>query len=90
MRIDCPLCGPRDSREFHYRGSAKLMDRPAGDAGAKAFHDYNHLRDNPSGENRELWFHDLGCRSWLLAVRNVSTHEFISVKLAADVKRSPS
>ena len=36
MRINCPVCGERDSREFHYRGSAKLMDRPAGDAGEAA------------------------------------------------------
>jgi len=87
MRINCPLCGERDSREFHYRGAAKLLDRPAPDAGDKAFYDYVYLRDNPAGVNRELWFHETGCRAWLVAERNVSTHEFKSVKLATDVKR---
>jgi len=87
MRINCPICGARDSREFHYRGSAKLLERPAPDAGAEAFFDYVYLRDNPAGVNRELWFHDLGCRSWIVAERNVSTHEFLSTALAADVKR---
>ncbi|HBN30728.1 MAG TPA: sarcosine oxidase subunit delta, partial [Rhodobacteraceae bacterium] len=69
MRINCPICGERDSREFHYRGSAKLLDRPAPDAGAEAFYDYVYIRENPTGLNRELWFHDSGCRSWIVAER---------------------
>lgn len=87
MRIKCPTCGERDLREFHYLGSAKLMDRPDADAGAEAFHDYIHLRDNPAGLNRELWLHEYGCRSWLLAERDTVTHEFHSVELAADAPR---
>jgi len=87
MRIDCPLCGSRDIREFHYRGSAKLLKRPLPDAPLAAFHDYVNIRENPAGENRELWFHELGCRSWLVATRNMSTHAFLSVEMAADVKR---
>ena len=51
MRLTCPLCGERDLREFAYRGSAKLLARPAADAGAAAFHDYLNLRDNPAGPN---------------------------------------
>lgn len=90
MRITCPICGPRDSREFHYRGAAKLMNRPAPDAGDEAFHDYVHIRENPAGANRELWFHEQGCRAWLVADRNVTTHEFLSVELAADAKRIAS
>lgn len=88
MRINCPVCGERDSREFHYRGSAKLLDRPAADAGEAAFFDYVYIRENPVGRNRELWFHDLGCRSWIVAERDVTTHEFHAVELAADAKRN--
>lgn len=87
MRITCPMCGERDIREFHYRGSARLLDRPAPDAGQSAFYDYVYIRENPAGANRELWFHDQGCRSWLVAERNVSTHEFLTVELASDHKR---
>ncbi|MDA0223173.1 MAG: sarcosine oxidase subunit delta [Rhodobacterales bacterium] len=87
MRINCPICGERDSREFHYRGSAKLLDRPAPDAGAEAFYDYVYIRENPTGLNRELWFHDSGCRSWIVAERNVTTHEFFKTELAVDAKR---
>ena len=87
MRIHCPICGLRDSREFHYRGSARLIDRPAAQAGEAEFLDYVYLRENPADLNRELWFHETGCRSWIVAERNVSSHEFLSTELAADVKR---
>jgi len=87
MRINCPVCGERDSREFHYRGSAKLLERPAGDAPAEAFFDYVYLRDNPAGRNRELWFHENGCRAWIVAERDTVTHAFFSTVLAKDVKR---
>jgi len=90
MRIECPICGPRDSREFHYRGSAKLLDRPTADAGEEAFSDYVYQRENPAGRNRELWFHELGCRAWLVAERDVTTHAFFSVQLAKTAKRSGS
>jgi sarcosine oxidase subunit delta len=84
MRLTCPLCGERDLREFTYRGSAKLLDRPAADAGAEAFHDYVHIRENPAGPNPELWHHGDGCRAWLLVTRNTVTHEIVSTGLARD------
>lgn len=84
MRIQCPNCGARDSGEFTYLGSAKLLNRPKDGTG---FHDYVNLRDNPAGENPELWQHANGCRSWLRVVRNVTTHKVLSVELASEVKR---
>jgi sarcosine oxidase subunit delta len=84
MRLTCPLCGERDLREFTYRGSAKLLDRPAPDAGAEAFHDYVHIRENPAGLNPELWHHADGCRVWLLVTRDTVTHEILSACLARD------
>ena len=86
MRITCPLCGERDSREFEYLGSAKLLDRP--EAGEAAFFDYIYARENPHGENAELWQHVMGCSAWLYVVRNVTTHEILMVKLARDVKEA--
>lgn len=82
MRLSCPVCGPRDSCEFTYLGSAKLMDRPDEEAGPEAFHDYVHLRDNPAGETAELWHHVLGCSAWVKVVRDTTTHEISSVQLA--------
>jgi sarcosine oxidase subunit delta len=87
MRLTCPLCGERDLREFAYRGSAKLLARPAGDAGAGAFHDYLNLRDNPAGPNPELWQHAGGCRAWLRVVRDTRDHRVLEVALAREVPR---
>ena len=87
MRLHCPNCGDRDSREFHYRGSADLLHRPAPDAGQAAFVEYVYFRDNPAGVNCELWLHESGCRSWIVAERDTNTHEFLSTNLAADIKR---
>ena len=87
MLIHHPLLGPRDAQEFVILGDAGLIDRPdrQGDDAARRFHDYQHLRDNPAGEHRELWFHEQGDRSWLVVTRNTVTHEIVRVELARDV-----
>ena len=84
MRLICPLCGARDLREFTYLGSAKLLNRPAADAGAEAFHDYVHLRDNPAGRNAELWQHAVGCSAWLRVERDTVSHEVFEVRLVKE------
>ena len=87
MRIACPLCGARDSREFTPVGGAELVDRPAPGAGAEAWDDYLHNRANACGPSRELWYHGGGCASWLVVERNTATHEVISVALAREGER---
>ncbi|WP_121064031.1 sarcosine oxidase subunit delta [Chachezhania antarctica] len=80
MRLPCPICGPRDSREFIYRGTA--LDRPAPDAGTEAWEEYLHLRDNPAGPIREFWYHHAGCTAWIEVTRNTATHEISDAVLA--------
>ncbi|MEH6646507.1 sarcosine oxidase subunit delta [Sulfitobacter sp.] len=87
MRIDCPLCGTRDRREFYYKGAAVALSRPAVDAGAQAWDDYVHLRENPAGRTRDLWQHEAGCGAWLVVTRDTVTHEIHEVALASTVKR---
>ena len=84
MRITCPLCGPRDRREFYYYGSSDYLNRPGEGAAPEAWDDYLHLRDNPAGQTRDLWYHDMGCSSWLELTRNTVTHEISSVRLVAE------
>ena len=89
MTINHPLLGPRDSQEFTYLGDASLIDRPdwqADDAAAQ-FYDYQYLRHNPAGTHQELWFHEMGDRSWLVVTRDTVTHEITNVELARDVAR---
>ncbi|MCB1390444.1 MAG: sarcosine oxidase subunit delta [Rhodobacteraceae bacterium] len=83
MRIPCPLCGPRDRREFYYFGDAVYADRPAEDAPPEAWDSYLYLRDNPAGETRDLWYHEAGCSTWIEVTRNTVTHEILSTRALA-------
>lgn len=84
MRLTCPLCGERDRREFYYQGEAVALNRPAPDAGDDVWQEYLHLRENPTGERRDLWHHEAGCGAWLVVTRNTSTHAILDVVLAQD------
>ncbi len=86
MRLKCPLCGERDRREFTYYGHETFLDRPDAGAPAEAWHDYVHIRDNPAGRTRDLWYHD-PCQSWLVVTRDTVTHAIFDTELAAEVKR---
>lgn len=86
MRLNCPLCGDRDRREFYYYGSDDYMRRPA-EGDQDGMHHYLHLRDNPAGRGREMWHHEAGCSAWLVVTRNMSTHEVLSVELAEPLAR---
>ncbi len=86
MRINCPICGTRDRREFYYMGAQDYLNRPA-EGDAEAIHRYLHIRSNPAGVTKDLWHHEAGCGAWLLVERNVSTHEILSVELASEVTR---
>ncbi len=76
MRLPCPHCGPRFSEEFTYRGDAGVA-RPADDAPLDAWIEAVHLRDNPAGPHRELWYHGAGCRAWIVITRDTRTHEIL-------------
>ncbi len=82
MKIDCPLCGTRDSREFSYRGDATYLNRPAADAGAEAWDDYLHNRDNPADRTDDLWHHGMGCGAWVVVTRSPASHEIFATRLA--------
>ena len=84
MRITCPFCGPRDRREFYYYGADAYLKRPGESAAPEAWDDYLHLRDNPAGVTRDLWYHETGCAQWLLVTRNTVTHEISAVELVAE------
>lgn len=86
MRLSCPLCGPRDRREFYYCGSDDYLNRPKPDAPIEAWDDHLHLRANPAGVTRDLWYHETGCSQWLRVTRNTVTHEILAVDLVAELK----
>jgi len=87
MRINCPVCGERDRREFYYVGDAVTLERPEQNADLDVWDDYLHLRDNPAGLTRDLWHHEAGCGAWLVVNRNTVTHAVSDVVLAREVAR---
>jgi len=83
MRLNCPLCGERDRREFTCYGAEDYLHRPAADAAPSAWDDYLHNRDNPAGITRDLWYHEQGCSQWLLVTRSTLTHAISAVELVS-------
>lgn len=83
MRLACPHCGERDSREFAYRGHALALDRPGTPEWSEAWNAYLHDRENPAGWTEELWYHT-PCGTWLVAERNTLTHEVRGARPAAE------
>lgn len=85
MMIPCPICGPRDIREFTYKGHETYLHRPADTEWSEDWNDYLHNRENPAGATKDLWYHGDGCTAWLLVERNTITHEVLSARLAREV-----
>jgi methylglutamate dehydrogenase subunit B len=84
MRLPCPFCGERDHGEFVYRGDSSVKRPDPGAANAASlFFEYVYLRENTAGWHREHWYHEGGCRSWIVVERNTVTHEVRSAVLAA-------
>ncbi|MEM0937828.1 MAG: sarcosine oxidase subunit delta [Pseudomonadota bacterium] len=82
MRLICPICGPRDLREFTPMGAALYARRPHGEVWSEAWDAHLHLRLNAAGRSEELWCHTGGCGAWLIVERDTLTHEIHSVRLA--------
>jgi sarcosine oxidase subunit delta len=62
--LNCPNCGPRDVSEFRHGGQipGPFPEHPEASG------------SNLPGLQRERWYHRLGCRRWLVAVRDVRTN----------------
>lgn len=84
MRLPCPFCGERDIREFRYRGSDTYLHRPPPGADTDAWEDYLHLRENPAGFVRDLWYHAAGCGAWLVVERDTVSHAVFGARPASE------
>ena len=73
--LECPACGPRSVEEFRYQG--EVTRRPAGTPSQRELSAYVYFRANVAGVQREWWYHRLGCRQWLQAVRNTITNDVL-------------
>lgn len=87
MRIPCPLCGSRDRREFYYYGAQDYLNRPSDQGSVDDLDNHLFLRDNPAGITRDVWYHEMGCSSWLIVTRNTITHEVLGSEPVANRKK---
>jgi heterotetrameric sarcosine oxidase delta subunit len=87
LRLNCPVCGPRDETEFVYGGDASVVRPPLEETDPGVWLDYVFLRDNPRGGHQEYWHHVQGCRQWVVQERDTLTHERGDCRLAKDSTR---
>ena len=88
MQITCPWCGPRPVEEFTYGGDAtKARPKNPDDAGRGEWLDFVFYRENVAGLHEEYWQHVAGCRAWLVAERDTTTHAFGRIVLARPAAR---
>ena len=86
MRLICPHCGERDRREFTYQGAAEILERPSLEVGNDDWADYLHLRENPAGETKDMWYHD-PCGTWIVMHRDTVSHAVHGGELASEVRK---
>ena len=78
MQITCPHCGPRSQAEFVYErtvDSVVALDTAPREAMKTLF-----MRDNPRGNDHEIWRHTYGCRAWVVVTRHRVTNETSAVQ----------
>ena len=62
QQFQCPFCGLRDEREFHYEGECgKTRPEPAIDVSDEDWARYLYAQENARGAVAEVWMH-LPCR----------------------------
>ena len=68
----CPTCGERSVYEFRFGG--EFHQRPTEAASSHEWAEYLYMRKNEAGVQKEWWYHQLGCRTWFLALRDTTTN----------------
>lgn len=76
--LSCPNCGLRNVSEFRFGG--EYNPRPADPLAAsdENWIEYEFMRVNKMGVEKEWWYHRSGCGLWFLAERHTKTHEVVT------------
>jgi sarcosine oxidase, subunit delta len=79
LAIPCPWCGVRSENEFRYAGPAENK-RPVNPAAISdgAWASFLYMRDNPKGDNTELWRHTHGCGRFFVCVRHTASDRIVT------------
>ena len=89
LLIPCPFCGPRSDAEFVYGEDASVSHHrmDPNNVDPTEWIKSVYLRDNPNGPHAEYWFHQNGCRKWLLVKRNTGTNQILSAEAVCQRKQ---
>jgi heterotetrameric sarcosine oxidase delta subunit len=79
--LTCPHCGVREVADFAFGGEVSV--RPS-EPSFRELCEYNYLRRNVAGVQREWWYHRSGCRTWFQAERDTRTNAVLRVGLPGD------
>ena len=66
---------------FSISASRRSLPPLNGRSGQADWHEAVHRRANPRGPHRELWYHAMGCESWIEVERDTQTHAILSARL---------
>jgi methylglutamate dehydrogenase subunit B len=70
FEIECPHCGRRPYTEFGFGGELREVRSREVNADFERV----YLPTNGAGPQRERWFHEFGCRRWLVLTRDTVTN----------------
>lgn len=65
---------------YEFRAGGEMNRRPDGSVSSREWAHYLYMRNNVAGEQTEWWFHRLGCRRWLIGVRDTRTNTVIELR----------
>ena len=82
--VNCPNCGDRNVYEFRFGG--EIVRRPEPSDDTTVWMKYFYARRNTAGEQREWWYHSLGCRRWFVAERDTRTNAIGSTRWPGEVQ----
>ncbi len=79
--LNCPNCGQRSVNEFRFGGEYNPRPEAPEEVEDREWSHYLYTRENPSGIQKEWWYHNSGCGLWFLAERDTRTQEVINTYL---------
>ena len=82
--VNCPNCGERNVYEFRFGG--EIVRRPEPGDVTAVWMKYFYARRNTAGQQREWWYHSLGCRRWFVAERDTRTNAIGSTGWPGEVQ----
>jgi heterotetrameric sarcosine oxidase delta subunit len=80
--LKCPNCGQRDVYEFRFGG--EVGSRPTHGATKTEWMDYVYMRSNLAGDEKEWWYHRMGCKRWFQSIRNTTNNSVTRTYLAEE------